>query len=77
VFCDFICSILSMLGEQTSKKFKVVVWRESKGCFLGFLGFGLHLLLVFPFITRGIYSELNDKLGLKAGRGNVPFSHER
>jgi hypothetical protein len=53
-----------MLGEQTLKKFKVVVRRESEGSFLGFLGFGFSLLLAFPFIM-GIDGELNNELSLK------------
>ena len=67
-----------MLGEQTLKKFEVVVRRESEGCFLGFLGFGFRsLLLAFPAASccfiRGIDSELNDKLGLEAVGSKVLF----
>ena len=66
-----------MLGEQTLKKFEVVVQRECEGCFFGFLGFGFSLLLAFPTASccflRGIDSELNDKLGLEAAGSKVFF----
>jgi len=75
-----VSSVLSMLDEQTSKKFKVVVWRESEGSLLGFLGFGFSLLLAFPAAScfRGILCELNDELDLEAVSGNVLFiRHDR
>ena len=58
-----------MLDKQTLKEFEMVVRRQGKGTFLGFLGFGFSSLLAFPFM-RGIKSELNDKLSLKGMRGD-------
>jgi hypothetical protein len=69
-----------VLDEQTLKKFKVVVRRESEDSLLSFFGFGFSLLLAFPAAScfRGIDCELNDKLGLEAVRGNVLFvRHDR